>query len=149
MQIQFFEYLQQINYIYALINFKITNMNLLKFSFLLVISIFFTSCEKDDLEILQGGIWKLQDIKLHNISVIEDCNKDDTMEFGSSKVFFNRGVVKCYEDDVNSESTYTLLSDQKALVFGSSRVKISLLTETKLTYLTTNIFGDFFHEYSK
>ncbi len=124
-------------------------MNSFKFSFLLVISIFLTSCSKDDSEILQDSIWKLQDYKWDNRSIIKDCNKDDTMEFSSSKVFFNIGVVKCSENNVNSESTYTLLSDQKILVIGSHRSKITLLTETKLILLETSLLGDFFSEYSK
>ena len=124
-------------------------MNLLKFSFLLVISIFFTLCEKDDLEILQGGIWKLQDIKLNGFSVIEECYKDDTMQFNSSRVFFTFGVVKCSANDVNSDDTYTLLSDQEILVIGNSRFQISQLTETKLAIGRTNIIGEFIREYSK
>lgn len=124
-------------------------MSSLKFSFLLVISIFFTSCSKDDLELLEDGIWKLQDVKWDNISNINDCNKDDKMNFSSSKVFFNIGVVKCSENDKNSESTYTLLSDQKILVIGNSRSNITLLTETRLTLSSTTLLGEFSSEYSK
>lgn len=146
---QFIAYFEQLNYIYILLNSKFTNMNSLKFSFLLVISIFFTSCSKDDLELLEDGIWKLQDRKWDNNSVIKDCNKDDTMNFSSSKVFRNIGVVKCYENDANSENTYTLLSDQKILVIGNTRLNVTLLTETKLTLLSTSLLGDFSSEYSK
>ncbi len=119
-------------------------MKLLKFSFLFIFGLFLASCSKDEktnAELLQDGTWKLKDIKLAGQSVMEDCNKDDTMKFSATKISSNVGTVKCDTTDVNEELSYTLSADQKTITVDGETSTITTLTETNLTLSTPSIFG--------
>jgi hypothetical protein len=102
------------------------------------------SCSKDDktpAELLQDGVWKLKDAKLGGLSVIEACQKDDTMKYGPTEVTTSVGAIKCDASDVDEVNKYTLSADGKTITSDGEVLTVVTLTESNLTLSTVTIFG--------
>lgn len=127
-------------------------MKFLKFSYLFIIPALIMSCSKDEktpAELLQDGTWKVKDIKLVGISVIEDCDKDDTIKYGPTKYTSSVGTIKCDPTDVNEEIAYTLSADGKTITSDGEVSNVVTLTENNLTLSTATFLGTITFELSK
>lgn len=112
--------------------------------FLLILFFIFTvisSCTKDTikpLQILMTGTWKYKDIVYNNASVIKDCDKDDTFNFGETIVKYSEGNVICDPSSPAKEIyEYTLSTDGKTLTVDGKEADVTI-TQTNLKIKKSN-----------
>jgi hypothetical protein len=106
-----------------------------------------TSCSKDDdpklsnTQMLAGTTSKsyvMTSMKLNDVEMIsftEACNRDDLYTFYADKKFQStEGATKCdaADDNLISEGTWSLSSDEKSITYDGATVAIKELTNSKL-----------------
>lgn len=84
---------------------KAKNTFSLLFTLLLAVAFVGTSCKKDDekttKDYLVAHDWKVTLHEQANVSVLEDCDKNDIYTFEKSGDFlFDQGATKCFEADL-------------------------------------------------
>ena len=115
-------------------------MYLLLFTFALTLAVI--SCNKDaatksNKELLTSTQWKIFSRSTNGVAeVFENCEKDNYVIFSSNGTFtYNPGTLKCFADEVATNGSWSLSSDEKKITLSStgqiSEGIIVELTESK------------------
>ena len=103
-----------------------------------------TSCKKDGpnltkKEMLTAKTWKLLSSKSNGVAnVIEDCEKDDFLNFAASGTYtVNPGTNKCDPEETTDSGTWLLSSDEKYMIVDGDSATIVELTASRFTFSMT------------
>ena len=124
--------------------------------FILVLTIFTTSCKKDETkvfsksEILTAHPWKKVSFTANAVSYLADFEKDDIITFSTNgTITLNPGLIKSDNNDVGLSGTWSLSDDGLSLTINESEdgihfseftVKVTELSLSKLA--TSNEYDD-------